>query len=685
MKSMIDVDFEFFGPNPSIDYQAIKRLLVQLFQRDADLFHLHELTELILSQSHIGTTVKTDGQESDPYALLTVINMHMHQENPSIKALVAYFLQKSASNPTLRAQLQNLFSQTENHVGLVICERLINMPVQVVPPMYQMLKDELNVEASPNHPFKFSYLIIPSRTYYLSTDEETYLTNMKESKTTSKKKKTKVSSSTISRPADGVYSFHPEDEHLKQVSNHTIEYTFTSAPTEPRDSESFGLDTRGRMMFMPFAQFESLLLAQGKATVQLGEPTEELRMRDNATETETPPFHLTQTGDSYIHKPTRDMSFFQPAPEPPSKLGVYRVLSPRAGVRVSPICLGAMSIGDKWNQFMGSMDKEASFKLLDAYYDNGGNFIDTANNYQGESSEQFIGEWMEKRGIRDEIVIATKYTINYKMGNSSVKQQVNYTGNNKKSLHISVEASLKKLRTSYIDILYVHWWDFDTTIEEVMDSLHNLVASGKVLYLGISDTPAWIVAQANQYAKDHAKTPFIIYQGKWNVLERDFERDIIPMARSLGLALAPWSVLAGGKLRTDEEEERRRKTGEKGRDLGQGWERTEDQAKMSRTLEKVAKDVGAKNISAVAIAYVMQKTPYVFPIIGGRKVENLIENLEALNISLTDEHIKELESVIPFDVGFPTSFIGDGSESNFLLKATAKMERIPYSKALGRA
>ncbi|KIK71472.1 hypothetical protein GYMLUDRAFT_211759 [Collybiopsis luxurians FD-317 M1] len=381
------------------------------------------------------------------------------------------------------------------------------------------------------------------------------------------------------------------------------------------------------------------------------------------------------------------MSFLQPAPEPPSKLGVYRVLSPRAGVRVSPICLGAMSIGDKWNEvgFMGSMDKESSFKLLDAYYEMGGNFIDTANNYQHESSEEFIGEWMEKRGIRDEIVVATKYTINFKMGNSSIRQKVNYTGNNAKSLHISVEASLKKLRTSYIDILYVHLWDFDTSIEEVMDSLHHLVASGKVLYLGISDTPAWIVAQANQYAKDHAKTPFIIYQGKWNVMQRDFERDIIPMARSLGLALAPWSVLAGGKLRTDEEEERRRTTGENGRNLGQGWERKEDEVKMSRALEKVAKEIGAKSISAVAIAYVMQKTPYVFPIIGGRKVENLIENLEALNLSLTDDHIKELESVIPFEAGFPTDFIGDGSDFNFLLKATAKMERLPYPKALGRA
>lgn len=378
------------------------------------------------------------------------------------------------------------------------------------------------------------------------------------------------------------------------------------------------------------------------------------------------------------------MSLYKLADDPPTKLGIYRVLSPRAGIRVSPIALGAMSIGDQWNDWMGSMDKEASFKLLDAYFDMGGNFIDTANNYQNETSEQFIGEWMEKRQIRDQLVIATKYTTYYKKGDLNIKQPVAYVGNNAKSLHISVGESLKKLRTDYIDILYLHWWDFDTSIEEVMDSLHNLVVSGKVIYLGVSDTPAWVVAQANQYAKDHGKTPFVIYQGKWNIMDRSFERDIIPMARSLGLALAPWSVLAGGKLRTDAEEQRRKESGEKGRELAgfMNWERTEDEVKMSRALEKVAKEIGAKSISAVAIAYVLQKTPHVFPIIGGRKVENLVANLEALDLSLSDEQIKELESVLPFDIGFPTNMIGDGTEPSFLMASTAKVQKMPYPKAL---
>ncbi|KAH7928440.1 Aldo/keto reductase [Leucogyrophana mollusca] len=370
-------------------------------------------------------------------------------------------------------------------------------------------------------------------------------------------------------------------------------------------------------------------------------------------------------------------TLWKPTPKPASRLARYRVLSPLAGIHVSPLQLGAMSIGDKWENFgMGSMNKESSFKLLDAFYDAGGNFIDTANTYQDQSSEEFIGEWAEKRGIRDQLVIATKYTTNYVRGEQGIKQRVMFTGNNVKSMHMSVEASLKKLRTSYIDILYVHWWDFDTSVEEVMNGLHTLVQQGKVLYLGISDTPAWVVSKANQYARDHGKSPFVIYQGLWNVMQRSFERDIIPMARSEGLALAPWSVLAAGKLRTDEEEERRRQTGEKGRTISNpDWERNEDEKKMSAALESVAKEVGAKHITSIAIAYVMQKAPYVFPIIGGRKVEQLAANIEALEVTLTPEHMKALESVVPLDLGFPNALIGDGTGYNFLMASAGYLEK----------
>ncbi|KAJ8595230.1 Aldo/keto reductase [Rhizopogon salebrosus TDB-379] len=376
-------------------------------------------------------------------------------------------------------------------------------------------------------------------------------------------------------------------------------------------------------------------------------------------------------------------NIYLPAPKPPTKLGVYRTLAPTAGVHVSPLALGAMSIGDKWSKYgMGAMDKESSVKMLDAFYDAGGNFIDTANNYQDESSEEIIGEWAEKRGIRDQLVIATKYTTNFKRG-SSEAQKVSYTGNNVKSMRISTEASLKKLRTSYIDILYLHWWDFDTSVEEVMNGLHILVQQGKVLYLGVSDTPAWIVSKANEYARGHGKTPFVVYQGAWNVMERSFERDIIPMARAEGMALAPWNVLASGKFRTDKEEQRRRESGEKGREFMSGsWERTEDEKKISQALEKVAKEVGASSITAVAIAYLMQKTPYVFPLVGGRKVEHLYGNLEALDVSLSPEHMKYLESVIPFDPGFPTTMIGDGSTPNMLLANAAHFDKVPRTKPI---
>ncbi|KAF4616912.1 hypothetical protein D9613_008394 [Agrocybe pediades] len=373
------------------------------------------------------------------------------------------------------------------------------------------------------------------------------------------------------------------------------------------------------------------------------------------------------------------MSLFKIAGAPKTELGRYRLLSPNAGVHVSALQLGAMSIGDKWADLgMGSMDKESSFKLLDAYYDNGGNFIDTANNYQDGTSEEFIGEWAEKRGIRDQLFIATKYSSNFKNRNPNVAQQIMYTGNSAKSLHISLEASLKKLRTNYVDLLYIHWWDWDTSVEEVMKSLHHLVAQGKVLYLGVSDTPAWIVSRANQYARDHALTPFSVYQGAWSILDRSFEREIIPMAKSEGMALAPWNVLHAGKIRTDEEEEKRRQTGEKGRTIfNPDWERNEREKTVCKALEKVAKDIGAKHITAVAIAYLMQKTTYVFPIIGGRKIEHLMANIEALEIVLTDEQIKYLESVVSFEPGFPTWMIGDGTTPSVFLQRAAALEPRP--------
>ncbi|KAK0204223.1 p21-C-terminal region-binding protein-domain-containing protein [Desarmillaria ectypa] len=256
--SLIDVDFDFFDPNPSVDYHALKKLIGQLFQRDADLFHTHELTELILSQPRVGTTIKTDGMESDPYALLTVLNMHKHKDHPSIKALARYFLDKSSTDPAFHATLQGLFSQTESHVGFVLCERLINMPVQVIPPMYRMLMDELKRAINDNEPYTFSHLIVVSRTYHLTEDEETMLSSTQTKPHKSKKTK-KAPAPAFARPADGIYSFHPEDEYIKQASIHAVDYAFSTSPNEPRDKESFGLDNRGRMMLVPAENFAALV------------------------------------------------------------------------------------------------------------------------------------------------------------------------------------------------------------------------------------------------------------------------------------------------------------------------------------------------------------------------------------------------------------------------------------------
>ncbi|PGH14047.1 hypothetical protein AJ79_03317 [Helicocarpus griseus UAMH5409] len=350
---------------------------------------------------------------------------------------------------------------------------------------------------------------------------------------------------------------------------------------------------------------------------------------------------------------------FKPAPEPPTELGRYRILSSTAGVRVSPLCLGAMSIGSSWADLMGTMDKEQSFKLLDAYFEAGGNFIDTANNYQNEDSERYIGEWMEDRGNRDLLFVATKFSIQYRSWELGKGKTVNYSGNHKKSLHLSLRDSLQKLGTDYIDLLYVHWWDWTTSIEELMDSLHTVVQQGKVLYLGVSDTPAWVVSAANTYARAHGKTPFSVYQGRWNVLMRDFERDIIPMARHFGMALCPFDVLGGGKLQSRQQIDARREAGEGLRAMFSPGDQNEEERRVSEVLETIAKQHGAASVQQIAIAYVIQKARNVFPVIGGRKVEHLQDNIEALSIRLTDEQIEQLENIKEFEIGFPMSLIGE--------------------------
>lgn len=328
---------------------------------------------------------------------------------------------------------------------------------------------------------------------------------------------------------------------------------------------------------------------------------------------------------------------------------------------------------------MGSMTKESSFALLDAFFSAGGNFIDTANNYQYEESEAWIGEWMSLRQNRDQIVLATKYTSDYRSHISGKGAQgVNYMGNSRKSLHMSVHESLRKLQTDYIDILYVHWWDHTTSIKEIMDSLHILVSQGKVLYLGVSDTPAWVVSAANTYAIAHGKTPFVVYQGRWSLMIRDLEREIIPMARAFDMALCPWDVLGGGKFQSKKSVAERQSRGESLRHFaGAAPSQTPEEERISEALYTVAQQHGIESVTAIALAYVRQKAANVFPIVGGRKVEHLEDNIRALSIELTKEQIEFLESVKPFDLGFPGNFIGpDPSVTgrNFRLERAAWMK-----------
>ncbi|TFK85637.1 norsolorinic acid reductase [Polyporus arcularius HHB13444] len=364
------------------------------------------------------------------------------------------------------------------------------------------------------------------------------------------------------------------------------------------------------------------------------------------------------------------MSSFAPQPPPATALGRYRLLSPSAGVRVSPICLGTMSLGQAWNQAMaGGTTREEAFEFLDTYFKSGGNFLDTSTNYNDGETEEILGAWMTERRNRDQMVIATKYTIGIKNIDPEVTIKANYQGNHRKSLLLTVQESLSKLQTTYLDILYLHLWDYSTSIPEVMQALDSLVKTNKVLYLGISDTPAWIVAKANDYAREHGMAQFVVYQGAWNLKERDLEREIVPMCRAEGMGIVPWGVLGQGKFKTEAELKARSA-------IRYGIPQTEDEKKVSQALEKVASEIGeGTTLSAVAVAWVLAKSPYVYPIVGGRSPAQLKEVIKGLEIVLTPEQIKTLEEAVPFSLGFPYNYFGtdpahgDGRPNFFVIAA----------------
>ena len=199
---------------------------------------------------------------------------------------------------------------------------------------------------------------------------------------------------------------------------------------------------------------------------------------------------------------------------------------------------------------------------------------------------------------------------------------------------------------------YLHWWDYASTIPELMHGLNDLVVAGKVLYLGISDTPAWVVSKANQYARDHGLRQFVVYQGMWNAAMRDFERDIIPMCRDEGMALLPYGTLGQGRFQTE--------AGFKEREENNPGRQGKKVSAVERAVSKVMEGLAAEKktaITSIAMAYVMPKAPYVFPLVGGRKVEHIKGNIAALEVDLTEEDVARIDEAYRFDPGFPHTFL----------------------------
>jgi len=320
----------------------------------------------------------------------------------------------------------------------------------------------------------------------------------------------------------------------------------------------------------------------------------------------------------------------------------YRTFG-KTGLRVSELFLGAMTFGEQGG--VGAPLDECR-RIVDAYAEAGGNVIDTAINYRGGASEEILGEVLT--GRRDRFVLATKYTV------SRDRDDPNGAGNHRKNLRLSLETSLRRLRTDYLDIYWVHMWDRHTPIEETMRALDDEVRAGRILYVGISDTPAWLVAQANTLADWHRWTAFAGLQVPYSLLQRDIERELLPMAKAFDMTVAAWSPLSGGIL-----------SGKFTRELGpEAGTRidpasiTDQQRQVATAVQSVGDDLGATP-SQVAIAWTRTRSAAIHPIIGARRLDQLLDNLGALNVSLPADAITQLESATEIDLGFPTAFIAE--------------------------
>ncbi|MCC6647174.1 MAG: aldo/keto reductase [Polyangiaceae bacterium] len=323
----------------------------------------------------------------------------------------------------------------------------------------------------------------------------------------------------------------------------------------------------------------------------------------------------------------------------------YKLLG-RSGLRVSELALGTMTFGEEWG-FGAS--REESKRQFDTFVEQGGNLLDTAINYTNGSAERILGELIA--GERARLVVATKYSISTRPGDP------NAGGNHRKNMVQSVEQSLRRLGTDYVDLYWVHLHDPMTPVDETMRALDDLVRSGKVLYVGISDAPAWVVAHANTLAELRGWSRFVGLQIRWSLIDRDAERDLLPMARAFDLGVTPWGVLgagfltgkyAGGKAPDDT----RRASWTAG-------SLTEKNFAIAAEVAAVAEQLGATS-SQVAIAWTRQMFPCVVPIVGARTHEQLVDNLGARDVTLTAEQLSRLDAVSRAPRGFPHDFLASG-------------------------
>ncbi|HEY3503409.1 MAG TPA: aldo/keto reductase [Actinocatenispora sp.] len=322
----------------------------------------------------------------------------------------------------------------------------------------------------------------------------------------------------------------------------------------------------------------------------------------------------------------------------------YRTLG-TSGLRVSDLVLGAMTFGEQGG--VGAPVEECR-RILDAYAEAGGNTIDTAINYRAGASEEILGQLLA--GRRESFVLGSKYTV------SRDRTDPNAGGNARKNLRASLETSLRRLNTDYLDVYWVHMWDRGTPIEETMRALDDAVRAGKILYVGISDAPAWVVAQANTLAAWRGWSPFIGLQVPYSLLQRDIERELLPMAEAFGLGVTTWSPLAGGVL-SGKYAPTAEATGSTRLDPASVDEHAHA---VARTVHEVADERGATP-AQVAIAWTMARSPAIRPIIGARRADQLRDNLGALDVRLSAEECARLEAATDFAPGFPTEFIAQTS------------------------